>query len=257
MRVTVLGCGPSWGVPALGPDWGRCDPSEPRNRRRRCSLLVESRGSAVLIDMAPDLRQQLLDAGISRLDAVLLTHAHADHLHGIDDLRMVKRLDENPVPLHASADTLVEVERRFGYALRPIMPGRRVYRPALTPHEIVGPFAAAGMPVVAFAQSHGYSTTTGFRIGKLAYSTDVVELDDAAFAALAGVELWIVDCLRREAHPTHSHLAKTLAWIARVRPRRAVLTHMDQSLDYRELSAELPDGVEPGYDGLAVELPDP
>jgi phosphoribosyl 1,2-cyclic phosphate phosphodiesterase len=257
MRVTVLGCGPSWGVPAIGPDWGRCDPAEPRNYRRRCSLLVESRGAALLIDTSPDLRQQLLDAGASRLDAVLLTHAHADHLHGIDDLRIVNKLIGKTLPLYANADTLVEVERRFGYALLPPVPGKPLYRPALTPHPITGPFSAAGMPVVPFAQSHGYSTTLGFRIGKLAYSTDVAELDDNAFAALAGVELWIVDCLRRGPHPTHSHLARTLSWIDRIRPRRAVLTHMDQSLDYRELSAELPEGVEPGHDGLAIELPDP
>jgi len=257
MKATLLGCGPSWGVPAIGPDWGRCDPADPRNHRRRCSLLVESRGAALLIDTSPDLRQQLLDAGAARLDAVLLTHAHADHLHGIDDLRFVNRFKGIPIPLHATADTLAEVDRRFGYALKPVMPGRPVYRPALTPHQITGPFSAAGMPVVPFAQSHGYSTTLGFRIGRLAYSTDVADLDDTAFAALSGVELWIVDCLRREPHSTHSHLAKTLAWIERVRPRRAVLTHMDQSLDYRELSAELSAGVEPGHDGLTVELPDP
>jgi phosphoribosyl 1,2-cyclic phosphate phosphodiesterase len=257
MKATLLGCGPSWGVPAIGPDWGRCDPADPRNARRRCSLLVESRGAALLIDTSPDLRQQLLDAGAGRIDAVVLTHAHADHLHGIDDLRFVNRLKGIPIPLHATAGTLAEADRRFGYALEPVMPGRPVYRPALTPHEITGPFSAAGMPVVPFAQGHGYSTTTGVRIGPLAYSTDVVELDDTAFAVLAGVELWIVDCLRREPHPTHSHLAKSLGWIARVRPRRAILTHMDQSLDYRELSAELPTGVEPGYDGLAIELPDP
>jgi phosphoribosyl 1,2-cyclic phosphate phosphodiesterase len=257
MKATLLGCGPSWGVPAIGPDWGRCDPAEPRNQRRRCSLLVESRGAALLIDTSPDLRQQLLDAGTARLDAVVLTHAHADHLHGIDDLRFVNRLRGIPIPLHATADTLAEVEQRFSYALKPVMPGMPVYRPALTPHQITGPFSAAGMTVEPFVQSHGYSTTTGIRIGKLAYSTDVVDLDDNAFAALAGIELWIVDCLRREQHPTHSHLAKTIAWIERVRPRRAILTHMDQSLDYRELCAELPEGVEPGYDGLAVELPDP
>jgi phosphoribosyl 1,2-cyclic phosphate phosphodiesterase len=257
MKATLLGCGASWGVPAIGPDWGRCDPADPRNRRRRGSLLVESRGRALLIDTSPDLREQLLDAGAARLDAVLLTHAHADHLHGIDDIRMVNRLMGHPIPLYASADTLAEVERRFGYALQPAVPGKPLYRPALVPHPVTGPFAAARMPVVPFAQSHGYSTTLGFRIGLLAYSTDVVELDDDAFAALAGVELWIVDCLRRAPHPTHSHLAKTLAWIERVRPRRAVLIHMDQSLDYRELGAELPEGVEPGHDGLAVELPDP
>ena len=257
MKVTVLGCGASWGVPAIGPDWGRCDPADPRNRRRRCSLLVESRGSVLLIDASPDLREQFLDAGAAQVDAVLLTHAHADHLHGIDDLRMVNRLNGHTIPLYATADTVAEVQRRFGYALKPAVPGRPLYRPSLAPHEIAGPFVAAGMPVVPFSQDHGYSSTTGFRIGPLGYSTDVTELDDDAFAALAGIELWIVDCMRRQAHRTHSHLAKTLAWIARVQPRRAVLTHMDQSLDYRELAAELPDGVEPGRDGLTIELPDP
>jgi phosphoribosyl 1,2-cyclic phosphate phosphodiesterase len=257
MKATLLGCGASWGVPAIGPDWGRCDPADPRNRRRRGSLLVESRGRALLIDTSPDLREQLLDAGAARLDAVLLTHAHADHLHGIDDLRIVNRLMGSALPLHASADTLSEVARRFGYVLQPAIPGRPLYRPALVPHPISGPFTAAGMPVVPFAQDHGYMQTLGFRIGALAYSTDVTRLDDDAFAALAGIELWIVDCLRREPHPTHSHLEKTLGWIARVAPRRAVLIHMDQSLDYRELSAELPTGVEPGRDGLRIDLPDP
>src|SRR5260370_41016597 len=146
MKVTVLGCGPSWGVPAIGPEWGRCDPNEPRNRRRRCSLLVESRGATVLIDMAPDLRQQLLDAGASRLDAVLLTHAHADHLHGIDDLRMPTALVELPIPLHATADTLAEVERRFGYALRPVPEGRRGLPPGPAPPPIHPPVLPAGLP---------------------------------------------------------------------------------------------------------------
>ena len=257
MKVTLLGCGASWGVPAIGPDWGRCDPSDPRNRRRRGSLLVESRGASLLIDMSPDLREQLLAAGAARLDAVLLTHAHADHLHGIDEIRIVNRLIGHPLPLHAGADTLAEVERRFGYALRPAVAGKPLYRPALVPHPIDGPFMAAGLPVVPFEQNHGFMTTLGFRIGPLAYSTDVTELDEAAFAVLCGIDLWVVDCLRREPHPTHSHLAKTLGWIARVRPRRAVLVHMDQSLDYRELSAELPAGVEPGQDGLVIEVPDP
>jgi phosphoribosyl 1,2-cyclic phosphate phosphodiesterase len=161
------------------------------------------------------------------------------------------------IPLYADAKTLAEIERRFGYVLEPVEEPGRYYKPTLVPHEIVGPFEIQGIPVVPFAQDHGFSTTLGLRIGAFAYSTDVTELDDAAFAAIAGVELWVVDCLRREPHPTHSHLAKTLTWIARVRPRRALLTHMDQSMDYRELAAELPIGVEPAQDGLAVELPDP
>jgi phosphoribosyl 1,2-cyclic phosphate phosphodiesterase len=257
MKVTVLGCGPSWGVPAIGPDWGRCDPADPRNRRRRCSLLVESRGKTLLIDCSPDLREQLLDAGVARIDAVLLTHAHADHLHGIDDLRIINHLLKKALPFYASATALAEATQRFAYAFAPVMPGRSLYRPALIPHEISGPFDAAGLPVVPFVQNHGHGSTLGFRIGPLAYSTDVTELDDNAFDLLAGVELWIVDCLRREPHPTHCHVAKALAWIARIGPRRAVLVHMDQSLDYRELSAELPDGVEPGRDGLVLETPDP
>ena len=257
MKVTVLGCGASWGVPAIGPDWGRCDPADPRNRRRRASLLIETQGRAILIDTSPDLREQLIDARVSRLDAVLLTHAHADHLHGIDDLRMISQRAGHAIPFYSSGPALAEAEQRFGYAFRPVVPGKPVYRPALAAQEIDGPFTAAGLPIVPFTQSHGFSQTLGFRIGPVGYSTDVVELDDDAFAALAGVELWVVDCLRREPHPTHAHLAKVLAWIERLKPRRAVLTHMDQSLDYRELSAELPEGLQPGHDGLTVELPDP
>jgi phosphoribosyl 1,2-cyclic phosphate phosphodiesterase len=256
MRVTVLGCGASTGVPAIGPNWGRCDPADPRNRRRRVSVLVEVGDVVILIDTSPDLREQLLDTGVSWLDAVVVTHAHADHLHGIDDLRSVNRLMQRAIPLYADAKTLAEIVRRFGYVFDPIEEPGRYYKPTLVPYEIDGPFEIEGIPVVPFAQDHGFSTTLGLRVGALAYSTDVVELDEAAFAAIEGVELWIVDCLRREPHPTHSHLEKTLSWIARVRPLRAVLTHMDQSLDYRELSAELPSGVEPGQDGLVIELPD-
>ena len=253
----MLGCGPSMGVPAIGREWGACDPSDPRNRRRRASVLIESHGKTVLIDTSPDLREQLLDADIGRLDAVILTHAHADHLHGIDDLRAVNRLMRQAIPLYADAKSLAEIKARFGYALEPVPPDGYFYKPTLTPHVIDGPFSAAGLPVTPFAQDHGYSTTLGFRIGAFGYSTDVTELDEAAFAALAGIELWIVDCLRYEPHPTHSHVAKTLAWIERLKPKRALLTHLDHPLDYSELAAQLPRGVEPGYDGLAVELPDP
>ena len=210
-----------------------------------------------MIDTSPDLREQLIDARVGRLDAVVMTHAHADHLHGIDDLRALNRLMGQQIPLWANSKTLAEIRRRFGYVFDPPSEPGRFYKPCLVAHEISGPFAIDGIAIAPFAQDHGFSTTLGFRIGPMAYSTDVVELDDAAFAALAGVELWIVDCFRRAPHPTHSHLDKTLGWIARVGPRRAVLTHMEQSLDYRELCAELPAGVEPGQDGLVIELPDP
>jgi phosphoribosyl 1,2-cyclic phosphate phosphodiesterase len=256
MRVTMLGCGPSWGVPRIGGDCGACDPNDPRNRRRRVSVLVEEGAARILIDTSPDLREQLLSARVTALDAVLFTHAHADHLHGIDDLRSVNRLMRRPLPIFADEATLGEIRRRFGYVLED---GARAaergwYKPVLEPREIAGPFTAAGVTVMPFAQDHGFSTTLGFRIGSFAYSTDAIRLDERAFAALAGTELWIVDCMRREPHVTHAHLAQTLDWIARVRPRRAILTHMDETLDYAQLARELPPGVEPGYDGLVAEL---
>lgn len=257
MKITVLGCGISTGVPTIGVGWGDCDPNDPRNRRRRASIFIEGGGKSLLIDTSPDLREQFLDAGISWVDAIVLTHAHADHLHGIDDLRAVNRLMKRPIPLYADATTLDEVKARFGYVLSSPEAQEPFYKPTLVPHEISGKFSAAGFPVMPFAQDHGFSTTQGLRIGAFAYSTDVTELDDNAFRVLAGAEVWIVDCLRREPHPTHSHLEKTLSWIARVKPRRAILTHMDHTLDYRKLAAELPQGVEPGRDGLTIELPDP
>jgi phosphoribosyl 1,2-cyclic phosphate phosphodiesterase len=256
MIVTMLGCGPSWGVPRIGGEWGACDPANPRNRRRRVSILVEEGGARLLVDTSPDLREQLLDAEVRGIDAVLYTHAHADHLHGIDDLRSVNRLIRKKLPVHADARTLGEIRTRFGYVLAPLQGGARhgFYKPELEPIEIAGPFEAAGIAVTPFVQDHGFSPTLGFRFGGVAYSTDVVRLDEAAFAALAGIEVWIVDCMRREPHVTHSHLAQTLDWIARVKPRRAILTHMDESLDYAALSRELPPGVEPGYDGMRIEI---
>jgi phosphoribosyl 1,2-cyclic phosphate phosphodiesterase len=256
MRVTMLGCGPSWGVPRIGEIWGACDPSNPKNRRRRVSVLVEEGSATLLVDTSPDMREQLLDAGIRRIDAVLFTHAHADHLHGIDDLRSVNRLMKKAIPIYADAETHAAIRERFGYVLTPNQGygGPGFYKPVLEPVVIDGPFAVAGVAVTPFAQDHGFSRTLGFRFGRFAYSTDVIELDDAAFAALAGVEVWIVDCIRREPHMTHSHLAKTLSWIARLKPRRAILTHMDESLDYATLCRELPSGTEPGYDGLVIDL---
>lgn len=253
----MLGCGASMGVPSVGLGWGACDPAEPRNRRRRVSLLIEARGKTILIDMSPDLHEQLVEAKATHLDAIVMTHAHADHVHGIDEVRGINRAMRAPIPLYADAGTIEEIDRRFGYALKPPPRDGFFSAPCLKPMAIDGPFEAAGLPFVSFAQDHGFSTTLGFRIGAFGYSTDVVELDEAAFAALAGIELWIVDCLRYEPHPTHSHLAKTLAWIDRVKPKRAILTHLDRPLDYRELAAQLPTGVEPGYDGLVAEVPDP
>ena len=258
MKVTLLGCGGSQGVPNSAGEWGNCDPADPRNRRRRPSVLVETETPegerrTILIDTGPDLREQLLAARTRWIDAVLYTHAHADHVHGIDDLRAINKAMGRPIPIWATSIVLATLKERFAYALEGGEGG--FYRPTLVPNAFDGPFDAVGVEVVPFEQDHGFTMTTGFRIGDFAYSTDVVQLSEAAFAALAGIRLWIVDCVRvAPPHPTHSHLERTLDWIRRVGPDRAVLTHMDQSLDYAALAALLPDGVEPGQDGLVIEL---
>jgi len=255
VRVTVLGCGASGGVPVLGCRCAVCVSPEPRNRRRRSSVLIEAGEVRLLIDASPDLRAQLLDTGTSRLDAVLFTHAHADHCHGLDDLRLVCRTIESPLDAWAAPETLAELERRFGYAFG-AGPGPTGgwFRPALVARAIAGPFAVSGVTVRPFVQHHGSTMTTlGFRVGGFAYSTDVSELDDEAFAALEGIDTWIVDCQSRRPNYIHSHLERTLGWIRRAAPRRAVLTHMGHELDYDGIKAELPAGVEPAYDGLVIE----
>jgi phosphoribosyl 1,2-cyclic phosphate phosphodiesterase len=258
VRVTVLGCGSSTGVPAIGPYWGACDADNPRNRRRRAAIVVERGGTRILVDAPPELREQLLDTGHAAIDAVIFTHAHADHCHGLDDLRGVNYLRDAPLDVFADAATLAEIGARFGYAFAPPDPGKPWYRPALVAHEIAGEgrFAAAGVPVMVFAQVHGRQRTLGLRFGRFAYSTDVNELPEDAFAALAGVDTWLVDCARYEPSHGHASLATALGWIARVAPRRAVLTHMSAELDYDRLRAELPEGVEPAYDGMVIEVAD-
>ncbi len=257
MRVTVLGCGGSAGVPTIGNRWGACDPTEPRNRRRRPSILVESGGTQILVDTTPELREQLIDARVNRLDAVLYTHEHADHSHGIDDLREINRLMDAPVKVYGPAEALAGLSARFGYCFKPLPPEVDFYyHPVLEAHAINGiePFTIGSILVRPFLQDHGWSTTFGYRFGNFAYSTDVKTLDDRAFEALAGVTDWIVDCVREEVHPVHSHLEATLAWIRRVQPRRAWLTHMSNGLDYRTLAAKLPAGVAPAYDGLVIDV---
>lgn len=253
MQAVILGCGTAGGTPRIGNDWGDCDPGEPRNRRRRASILLRDGDTQVLIDTSPDLRQQALDADLDRLNAVLFTHAHADHAHGIDDIRFFALKTRGPVDAWADPETLAQLQERFGYAFE--QDSNRFYPPILNARQIVGRFQIGDMSVVPFRQKHGPIGTMGFRVGAVAYSTDVQELPEAAFAALAGVDTWIVDCLQRKPHPTHAHLALTLDWIDRVKPRRAVLTHMNTSLDYATLRDELPPGVEPAYDGMVLDTP--
>jgi len=265
LTATILGCGSSSGVPRLGGadgrgDWGDCDPTNPKNRRRRCSLLVRAPESAVLVDTSPDMREQLIDARVGGLDGVLITHDHADQLHGLDDLRMVAIHMRRRVDVYADARTLEGVLARFGYCF--VQPAGSGYPPIVTAHEIAEPFrefaidgAGGALPVRAFGQEHGHIRSLGFRFGPLAYSSDVNGLDEAAFAALKGVECWILDTLRYNAHPSHAHLAQSLAWIARVKPRRAILTNLHTDFDYETLKGELPADVEPAFDGMRIEFP--
>ena len=265
LQATILGCGSSAGVPRLGGpggagDWGACDPANPKNRRRRCSLLVRGGQTAVLVDTSPDLREQLLDARVNHLDAVLMTHPHADQTNGIDDLRPLTFIMRKRIQMYADAAALDHLRRQFSYCFEEA-PGTG-YPAIITSHVIPEPFrpfeidgAGGPLPVRAFWQEHGPVRSLGFRFGGLAYSSDVNDLDDAAFAALEGVRVWILDALRFKPHPTHANVDTALAWIARVKPERAILTNFNIDVDYAALAAQLPDGVEPAYDGMVIDAP--
>jgi phosphoribosyl 1,2-cyclic phosphate phosphodiesterase len=260
MRVTLLGTGASAGVPMIGGadgrgDWGVCDPGEPRNRRSRSSIVVEGGQGALLVDTAPELREQLIRCGIKDIDAVLYTHAHADHITGLDDLRVVNRIGGRPLPTFGNEATLADLATRFPYAFRPWKPPG-FYRPVLeaTPVAPGETLETAGLTVRLFDQNHGFTNTLGMRIGGFGYSTDVFELDEAAFGVLEGVETWVVGCFQRPMHHTHAPLAKVLGWVERLAPRRTVLTHMGTDMDWAWLCANLPAGVEPGYDGQVLEM---
>jgi len=264
LEVRILGCGSSGGVPRLGEGasyWGACDPENPKNRRSRCSILVTCKGEGgetrVLVDTSPDMREQLLAARIGRLDGVLITHDHADQLHGLDDLRVITLLMKRKLDLWSDRAGLEGTRKKFDYCFE--TPPGSDYPPILIAREIPEPFAefkiegqGGPVPVRAFGQNHGRIRSLGYRFGPVAYSPDVDGLDEDAYAALEGVECWIVDALRYTPHPSHAHLSRTLEWIARVKPKRAVLTDMHVDFDYDRLCRELPPGVEPAYDGMVL-----
>ena len=260
LRFTILGCGSSGGVPRLGGNWGACDPANPKNTRRRCSLLVEriteDGVTRVLIDTSPDLRMQLLDAGVGNLNGVIYTHEHADHVHGLDDLRMIVFNQRKRLPVWADGKTSDSLISRFGYAF--VQPEGSPYPPILNLKPIDGPVTVwgDGGDIVAepFEVDHGSIRSLGFRIGPLVYLPDVKELTDEGWAALKGAECWIVDALRRDPHPTHSHLAQTLDWIERSGVPEAVITNMHIDLDYETVLAETPDNVTVAYDGRQLEF---
>jgi len=263
LEITVLGCGSSAGAPRADGAWGACDPAEPRNHRSRCSLMVRRKGegpereTTVLIDTSPDLRLQTARAGARRLDAVLLTHDHADQVHGLDDVRAFFLNQQARIPAYMDAATRRTMRTRFGYAFvdQHGYPAICEDRP-LPAHglgwAVEGP--SGPIPVVTFDQDHGSVRSVGYRFGDVAYSADVVGLDERAFAALAGVKVWIVDALRWRRHPTHANVDQALAWIERVKPQRAILTNLHIDLDYGALAAQLPPGVEPAYDGLRFDI---
>lgn len=258
MIVTILGCGGSGGVPMLGNQWGDCDPNNPKNNRTRASIFVDDGDTKLLIDTSPDLRQQFLRENISDLTAVLYTHAHADHTHGIDDMRAMNWLLKKQIPIYGDQPTLTKLQTRFDYIFGIKPEQQKYYRPALEPNLIAGPFPTnlqfGKLTVTVFEQDHTYMTSLGFRIGNFAYTTDAKRLNETSFEALKGIEVWVVDCVSPNEHPTHSHIAQTLEWIERVKPKTAYFTHMGLHMDYDQLCREMPPHIRPAYDGLKITL---
>lgn len=254
LKLTMLGSGTSSGVPRIGNDWGACDPHEPKNRRTRVSILVESATTRILVDTSPDMRAQLLSADVVHIDAIMWTHDHADHSHGLDDVRQLYHHRGTPVPGYARAQTLTLLKQRFAYAFE----GRHGYHPTIAAEVLPDRLRIGDIDIDCVDQPHGEIYSTGFRFshgGKsIGYATDFHALTPEMLALYDGLDLWVVDALREKPHPTHAHLALTLEGIEAARPGRAILTHMDQSMDYATLCRTLPEGIEPGYDGLVVDL---
>ncbi len=264
LRITLLGSGCSTGVPRVDGYWGACDPDNPKNHRSRCSAWVTLIDDAmpalmtsVVIDTSPDLRSQVLRAGIPKVDAVLWTHDHADQTHGIDDMRAFIFGREAPIDGYMDRETHDTLMSRFGYVFKGNMGYPPVYNPhILPPHGIRWQIEGEGgaLPIVTFDQIHGPIRSVGYRIGDIAYSSDISDMPDESFAALDGVKLWVVDALRYKPHPTHSHLEKTLEWISRLRPQHAILTNLHQDMDYEMLKAQLPANIEPAFDLISHEI---
>ena len=254
MKIRILGCGTSTGVPRIGGHWGDCDPDEPRNRRLRSSILIESAGKRMLVDCGPDLRQQMLDAGVDRIDGLIVTHDHADHCHGIDELRALAANGEGPVPLYARADVIDRLDQRFGY----VFSGSEFYQPVAEAVEL-GESLEFGAARLSFVdQPHGRITSLGLRIdegGKsAAYAIDFSDLTDNMKNLYQGLDVWISDCLTRKPHPTHAHLDAVVGWAGQLRVGRLYLSHLSNSMDYRTLVGELPDWAAPAHDGLEIDL---
>jgi phosphoribosyl 1,2-cyclic phosphate phosphodiesterase len=260
--LTILGCGSSAGVPRPALGWGKCDPHNPRNRRRRCSLLVERRSdqgiTRIVIDTSPDLREQLIDADVDHIDAVFLTHEHADQTHGIDDLRSVVLHQRKRIPVYLSQSTAKDIMHRFAYCF--VSPPGSDYPPILSQHSIEAAEnrkiegKGGAVTLSAFLLRHGNIPALGYRVGDAAYTPDVNDIPPESWRFLEKLDLWIIDGLRYAPHPSHFNLDDALSWISRFKPRRAVITNMHSDLDYEVLRAGLPPGVVPGYDGMRLSL---
>lgn len=258
MKVTMLGCGTSVGVPTVGPaGWGACNPDEPKNNRQRCAVLVEKDDFVLLVDAGPDIRHQLLSHNVKKIDAVLITHTHSDHVAGLDDLRPYYFTKREKIPLYGTAHDLDNLHERFDYLFVKSSDSPTYFQPVLESHVISADscFTLGGIHIRTLLQFHGRVTSLGFVFdGRFGYSTDVVDMPDEAFAHLTGLDFWIVEMLRDEPHQAHAHFDLTMDWIKRCKPKRAALTHLGLESDYQTLLAKCPDGVEPGYDGLSITL---
>ena len=254
MRIRILGCGPSSGVPRIGNDWGDCDPTNPKNRRTRLSILLESGGQRLLIDCGPDLRAQLLAAGIGEVDGAIVTHDHADHCHGIDDLRQVAANRGAPVPLYARAQVLKRLARHFSY----VFEGVEFYTPTVTSIAITDKIEWGACQLRFADQPHGKISSLGIRADEgdrsLAYAVDFHDLTPEMEAMYSGVGTWIAACTPQQRHPTHANLDAVLGWAHELNVGQLLLTHLDKSLDYATLASRLPDWAEPAYDGLELVL---
>ncbi|MDR2068082.1 MAG: MBL fold metallo-hydrolase [Holosporaceae bacterium] len=253
MKVTVLGCGSSLGVPSLKYGWGHCDERNHKNRRTRSSIIIESGNTSLLVDMSPDLRQQILDYGSQKIDAVIMTHIHFDHTFGINELRPLFHDENKILPIYARKNVLKEIDKVFWYFFKDSK--HELYRPHICTRILEDNFRIGDISGICFEQDHGFSKSTGIRIGNFAYSTDVVSMDRKIFEKLMGLDVWIVECTSlRDVTPTHASLDLALQWIDEVKPRRAFLTHMGATMDYDNLLKILPKNVEPAYDQMSISI---
>ena len=250
LKVTILGCGASGGVPLLKYGWGQCNASNKKNRRTRSSIIIETEKTKLLIDMSPDLRQQLLNFGSSQIDGVFITHEHYDHTNGINELRPVYFGMEKSLQIYAKDYVMHSLKKMFYYLFEDS--GQDLYKPYVKANIVDDKFTIGDISGICFEQDHGYLKSTGLRIGNFAYTTDVVSFEKSTFEKLQGLDTWIVGCLSRDTKPTHANLDTVLHWIRELKPRQTYLTHMSIDLDYDSLCADLPRNVFPAYDGLQI-----